>query len=257
MLSEKLPANLPQKYPLALITGAAHRLGKIFALSLARSGYAVVLHYHRSKDEATAAEEEIKEMGVPVFTIRADLRKNFEIRRMFERIQRTVEQNKFMFSSLRVLVNSAGVMAHGDVKDISPAEFDDTIALNLRAPFFCAQMAQRMMVDGGLIVNISDIAAEKTWTGYPVYSMSKAGLNSMTKLMARRFAPGVRVNSIAPGLALAPDEFSSEEWSRLIRRVPSQRSSSAEELTSALEFLLKNEYITGQTIVVDGGYSLV
>jgi len=113
------------------------------------------------------------------------------------------------------------------------------------------------MDTGGLIVNISDIGANKTWTGYPVYSMSKAGLESLTRLLAKALAPKIRVNAIAPGLVYQSKNLSQEEWKKLLAKVPMKRSARPEEMANTLEFLLKNEYITGQTIVVDGGYSLV
>jgi NAD(P)-dependent dehydrogenase (short-subunit alcohol dehydrogenase family) len=113
------------------------------------------------------------------------------------------------------------------------------------------------MTDGGLIVNITDVGAQKVWSRYPSYTVSKAGLESLTKILARAFAPKIRVNAIAPGFVLQSDIVSEEEWQRLINRIPLKRPARNEEIASALEFLLKNEYITGQTIVVDGGYSLV
>jgi NAD(P)-dependent dehydrogenase (short-subunit alcohol dehydrogenase family) len=129
--------------------------------------------------------------------------------------------------------------------------------LNLRAPFLCAQEAVKRMTHGGLIINVSDVGAQKTWSRYPSYSVSKAGLESLTKTLARSFAPLVRVNAIAPGLVLKSDLVSNDEWNRLVERIPLKRSATVEEVASALEFLLMNEYITGQTIVVDGGYSLL
>jgi NAD(P)-dependent dehydrogenase (short-subunit alcohol dehydrogenase family) len=113
------------------------------------------------------------------------------------------------------------------------------------------------MTEGGLIVNITDIGAQKAWSRFPSYTVSKAGLESLTKILARAFAPKIRVNAIAPGFVLQSDIVPAEEWERLIGRVPLKRPARTAEITSALEFLIKNEYITGQTIVVDGGYSLI
>ena len=113
------------------------------------------------------------------------------------------------------------------------------------------------MTDGGLIINVTDVGAQKSWSRYPSYSVSKAGLEALTKILARSFAPSVRVNAIAPGLVLQSDLVPAEEWNRLVGRLPLKRSARVEEITLALEFLLKNEYITGQTLVIDGGYSLL
>ena len=150
-------------------------------------------------------------------------------------------------------------LACADVSELTLADWDETMNLNLRAPFLLAQQAQIRMraAGGGLIVNITDVAASKVWAEFPVYSVSKSALQSLTKILARSFAPDVRVNAIAPGLALPAENMPEAEWNRLVNRLPLQRSAREEELASALEFLLKNEYITGQTITVDGGYSLI
>jgi NAD(P)-dependent dehydrogenase (short-subunit alcohol dehydrogenase family) len=251
------PNPISTGYPLALVTGAAHRLGKVFALSLARQGYAIILHYHSSDEKVEASANEIRAAGMPVFPLRADLRDESEIRSLFDKIDALQNNPSLQLGSLKILINSAAVMVHFDARAISTAEFDEAISLNLRAPFLCSQMAYPRMSPGSVIVNISDIAAQKVWAGYPAYTISKAGLDSLTKVLARSFAPKVRVNAIAPGLVLGSRDMQPEDWDRLISRLPSRRAASLDELSSALEFLLKNEYITGQTIVVDGGYSLL
>jgi NAD(P)-dependent dehydrogenase (short-subunit alcohol dehydrogenase family) len=140
---------------------------------------------------------------------------------------------------------------------LSLENWDQSLDLNLRAPFLLAQEASKKMTDGGLIVNITDVGAQKAWSRFPSYTVSKAALESLTKILARAYAPKIRVNAIAPGFVLQSDIVPAEEWDRLIKRVPLKRPARPEEIASTLEFLLKNEYITGQTIVVDGGYSLV
>jgi pteridine reductase len=254
MLSSRLTDNQESACNFALVTGAAQRLGKVFALRLAQLGFGIFLHYHNSSDKVESVVEEIRGIGVPVFPIQADLRNETEIRDLFSRIDNILGKPE---DRLKVLVNSAAVMTRGNAMTISMSEFDATISLNLRAPFFCAQFAYQRMSSRSLIVNISDVAAQKAWTGYPAYTVSKAGLDSLTKVLAHSFAPKVRVNAIAPGLAIPPDDYPPAEWERLVRRLPSQRAASPDELGNALEFLIKNEYITGQTIVVDGGYALI
>jgi NAD(P)-dependent dehydrogenase (short-subunit alcohol dehydrogenase family) len=231
---------------LALVTGAAHRLGKVFALTLARQGFDVILHYHRSLDAALQTKAEIESVGRDVFLAQADLTNPDQVSSLFANIE-----------SLRVLVNSAAFMPSGNVDALSLENWDMSLDLNLRAPFLLAQEASIKMTDGGLIVNITDVGAQKTWSRYPSYTVSKAALESLTKILARALAPTIRVNAIAPGFALQSDIVPAEEWERLIKRVPLKRPARSEELASALDFLLKNEYVTGQTIVVDGGYSLV
>ena len=232
--------------PLALVTGAAHRLGKVFALTLARHGFDILLHYHRSLDAALQTQAEILTVGRRVILAPADLTDPVQISSLLSKVE-----------SLNVLVNSAAFMPSGNTENLSIENWDASLDLNLRAPFLLAQACARKMTEGGLIVNITDVGAQKAWSRYPSYSVSKAALESLTRILARALAPKIRVNAIAPGLILQSDIVSAEEWERLINRVPLKRPARTEEIASALEFLLQNEYITGQTIVVDGGYSLV
>jgi NAD(P)-dependent dehydrogenase (short-subunit alcohol dehydrogenase family) len=248
---------MPESFRLALVTGSAHRLGKAFALCLARQGYALALHYNSADDEALSTADEIRALGVPVFPFQADLTQSSQTQNLFESIDETITHYSSLITGFSVLVNSAAIMPRADARTISADDFDTALDLNLRAPFLLAQQAYLRMKAGGLIVNISDIASQKAWTGFPAYTISKAGLDSLTKVLARSFAPDVRVNAIAPGLVLASDNVSHQEWERLVKRLPIPRVAALDEITSALEFLLKNEYITGQTIVVDGGYSLL
>lgn len=232
--------------PLALVTGAAHRLGKAFARTLANNGYDLLLHYHSAEDEARQTQAELEALSRRVTLIQADLTQPDQIQALVSNIE-----------SLDVLVNSAALMQSGNVDSLTLEDWDTTLDLNLRAPFLLAQACASKMVAGGLIVNISDVGAQKAWSKYPPYTVSKAALESLTKILARALAPKFRVNAIAPGFVLQSDVVPPEEWERLIGRIPLKRPARAEEISSALEFLLKNEYITGQTIVVDGGYSLI
>jgi len=232
--------------PLALVTGAAHRLGKVFTLTLAQQGFDIILHYHQSSDEALQTQAEIESVGRDVILLQADLTDPAQIRSLVSHL-----------NTLDVLVNSAAFMPSGNVDLLTLDNWDTSLDLNLRAPFLLAQECAKKMNAGGLIVNITDVGAQKAWSRYPSYTVSKAALESLTKILARALAPRIRVNAIAPGFVLQSDIVSYEEWQRLINRIPLKRPARIEEIASALEFLLKNEYITGQTIVVDGGYSLI
>jgi pteridine reductase len=232
--------------PLALVTGAAHRLGKVFALTLAQHGFDILLHYHRSLDAARQTQAEIESIGRRVILSQADLTDPIQIQSLVSDLD-----------SLDVLVNSAAWMASGSIDSFTLENWDTALDLNLRAPFLLAQASAKKMTASGLIVNITDVGAQKAWSRYPSYTVSKAALESLTRILARALAPKIRVNAIAPGFVLQSEEVSDEEWQRLINRIPLKRPARTEEVASALEFLLKNEYITGQTIVVDGGYSLV
>jgi pteridine reductase len=236
--------------PLALVTGAAHRLGKVFAAALAHEGYAVALHYWNSEQEAQAAARELTGLGAPVFPMRADLADAQNIPRLFDELDRVPHK-------LAVLVNSAGVFRGSDPRNTQLSEWELTMALNLRAPFFCAQQAAARMTGGGSIINITDVGARKSWSHFPAYSASKAALETLTGILARAYAPQIRVNAIAPGLFLRSAETSEQEWKRLLDRLPMRRAGQPADLGAAFLFLLQNEYVTGQTLVVDGGYGLV
>ncbi len=238
-------------FPLAIVTGAAHRLGRAIALGLAHRGYAIGLHYFQSEAVALKTAREIEALGVPVALLPADLTDEQQIAIMF------AEVSQLPFR-LRVLINSAGVMLPGNLRDMPSEQWDLTLDLNLRAPFLCAQHASRLMgEEGGIIINMTDAGDQRAWTGFPAYIVSKAGLEALTRLLARALAPQVRVNAVAPGLILPAPGLPEASWARLIDRLPLQRSGDPQEVVNAVEFFIQNEYITGQTIAVDGGYQLL
>jgi NAD(P)-dependent dehydrogenase (short-subunit alcohol dehydrogenase family) len=245
------------EFPLAVVTGGAHRLGRAFALTLAYQGYAVLVHYHRSSPLATKTIAEIKSFGVPAFSVQADLTQADHVEALFALVDSLLSQPEAGLNRLAILVNSAAVMPRGNAQTLPVEDWDMALDLNLRAPFLCAQQAALRMTRGGLIVNVSDIGAEKAWSRFPSYTVSKAAIESLTRVLARSLAPSIRVNAIAPGLVLPSENVTLEEWEKLVARLPLKRAATTEEVASALEFLIKNEYMTGQTIVVDGGYSLV
>ncbi|MBI5352476.1 MAG: SDR family oxidoreductase [Chloroflexi bacterium] len=238
---------------LALVTGSAHRLGRAFALSLARMGYDLLLHYHTAEEQAAQTKSEVESLGVKAHLIQADLTQPEQIKSLFF----VLDSFNFQFSTFNLLINSAAIMPVGNPQDLELKDWDSALDLNLRAPFLLAQESAKRMTAGGLIVNVSDIAAQKSWSRYPSYTVSKAALESLTKLLARSLAPNIRVNAIAPGLILPSDVVTPEEWDKLVNRLPLKRAATLDEITSTLEFLIRNEYITGQTIIVDGGYSLI
>jgi pteridine reductase len=239
------------EFPLAVVTGAAVRLGRSIALALARQGYPVGLHYHHSEARANATVEEIRSIGGKAYLLQADLTDPGQIETMFAKI-------RLLPSRLGVLVNSAAEMVSGDLMTMPVADWDGTMALNLRAPWLCAREAAACMGEqGGVIVNITDVGAQKTWTGYPAYTVSKSALETLTRLLARQFAPAVRVNAVAPGLILPSENLTAEEWQRLVQRLPLKAAGTPETVAQAVLALIQNEYITGETLKVDGGYALL
>lgn len=244
-------------FPLAIVTGGAHRLGRAFVTALAEKGYAVLVHYHTSEEQAFDTVGLAQRLQVPAFSYQADLREPQQVSELFTHVDKLIESPDTGVSRLMVLVNSAGRFSSTRVMSMPVEEWDVMLDLNLRAPFLCAQQAARRMDAGGLIVNITDVGAHKTWSRFPIYTVSKAGLETLTRVMARALAPTIRVNAIAPGLVLHSNLISQDEWKKLNERLPLRRSATTEEVASALGYLIENEYITGQTIVVDGGYTLI
>lgn len=236
--------------PLAVITGAARRLGKAIAVELARRGYAIGLHYHHSEQEAVQFADELRAVGVVVKLLRADLGDPAQIDALFQQIDA-------LPFPLRVWVNSAAVMARGDLRTLAVEEWDAILALNLRAPWLCARGAAERMTEGGVIINLTDSGVRKTWSSFPAYSVSKAALETLTRLLAKTLAPAVRVNAVAPGLILRAEDMPEADWQRLVARLPLQQAGTPQDVARAVAFLVESEHITGETISVDGGYQLV
>jgi NAD(P)-dependent dehydrogenase (short-subunit alcohol dehydrogenase family) len=140
-------------------------------------------------------------------------------------------------------------------EDVNPDDWERTININLRAPFFCIQKCVPLMQrqGAGVIVNISDIAGRQPWPRFPVHSLSKAGVEMLTAIAALKFGPKIRVNAIAPGPVLKPPHMSESGWQALGADLPLQRTGSAEDIARAVLFLVRNDYITGETLAVDGG----
>ena len=237
--------------PMALITGSGHRLGREIAVNLGMQGYFVAIHYNSSSSRAEETLDILKKLEVPAMRFQADLTEEDQIKRLFDRIKATGH-------TLKVLVNSAGVMIHRDIFSTEVDDWDLTMDLNLRAVWLCSSLAYHHMKEhGGNIINISDSGAGRMWTGYPAYSISKAAVEVLTQLLAKSFTPNIRVNAIAPGLILPSNEFPADKWENLVNKLPLKKQGNVEQINEGINFLIQNEYITGQTIVIDGGYQLV
>jgi NAD(P)-dependent dehydrogenase (short-subunit alcohol dehydrogenase family) len=240
------------KGKVALVTGSAHRVGKHIAIALANEGCHLAIHYHGSQEKAFATVEEIEAFGVKASAFQANLSKYEEILTLFQEMDRTYDR-------LDVLVNSAAILLRRDLLEVDIQEWNQIMGLNLKGAFFCLQQAAIRMQSwgGGAIVNISDIIGRRPWAHYPVHSISKAGIEMLTKVAAIELAPEIRVNAIAPGLILPPESMQPERWQELADASLLKRPGSPEDIARAVLFLLKNDYISGETLVVDGGMQLV
>ncbi|MGH7679861.1 MAG: SDR family oxidoreductase [Gemmatimonadaceae bacterium] len=231
----------------ALVTGGGRRVGKALALALARKGALVAVHFNESERGAREVVEEIRASGGRAETFGADLTDTKKIGPLVDQVVRSLR-------GLDVLVNSAAIMERTPFGEIDVAAWERIFALNLRAPFFLAQAAAPQLQRArGAIVNIADLAAFETWPGYIPHGLTKGGVVHMTKALARVLAPNVRVNAIAPGTVLLPDNWSDEDAAHLNETTPLKREGTPEDVAAAMLFLIDSDYITGETIIVDGG----
>lgn len=230
----------------ALVTGAGHRVGRALAVALGAERMKVAVHYNRAAKDADETVQLITRAGGSSKAFGSDLSDSSAPARLVSSVVKE-------FGVLHVLINSAAIMKRHVFGKITPGEWDETMSLNLRAPFFMAQAAASAMTEGGAIVNISDLAALETWPSYIPHSISKAGVVKMTEGLARVLAPAIRVNAIAPGAVLLPDEWGEETGERLSDTTPLRRLGDPQDVVDAMLYLLHADYVTGDTIVVDGG----
>ncbi len=238
------------KGKVAVVTGSAHRVGKTIALALAEAGAHIVVHYHQSS-EAPATIAEIEARGVRAIGVAANLGEPAGATDVFEAAERE-------FGGVDLLVNSAASFQSGDVLTLSPEAWQQTLDLNLSGPFFCAQLAARSMQarGGGAMVNIADLSGFKPWARYPAHSVSKAGLLMLTQVLAKALAPTIRVNAIAAGPVVKPPDWDERRWQTVGSRTLLKHAGSGYDVARAVLFLLREDYITGTTLVVDGGRSI-
>jgi NAD(P)-dependent dehydrogenase (short-subunit alcohol dehydrogenase family) len=231
-----------------LVTGGAHRVGGAISLALAEAGSNLIIHYNNSEEAAQETAQKARAHGVQAHTLGADLSDLSQIERLFLEIEEITD-------GIDILINSAAIMERIPYRDVSPNDWERTININLRAPFFCIQEAVPLMVKNkaGVIVNISDIAGRQPWPRFPVHSISKSGVEMLTAIAALTFGPHIRVNAIAPGPVLKPPHMPDTRWEALGADLPLQRTGTAEDIARAVLFLVRNDYITGETIAVDGG----
>ncbi len=237
----------------ALITGAAHRLGAEIARHLHQAGLRVLIHYRNSSTSADALAAELNALHHDsARTLAADLLDLTAI----EQLAHAALQ---AWGRVDVLINNASTYYPTPVGSITSTHWDDLIGSNLRAPLFLSQaLAPSLKASSGSIVNMVDIHAEKPLHGHPVYSVAKAGLAMLTRSLAIELGPEVRVNAVAPGIILWPErELSDTEKSAMLERVVLGRKGEPNDIAKTVCFLaLDARYVTGQILAVDGGRSL-
>ncbi|MGY0561159.1 pteridine reductase [Luteimonas sp. A277] len=239
--------------PVALVTGAAKRIGAEIARRLHADGYDLALHYRSSRAEMDALATSLQaQRADSVITLQADLAE-------FDRLPELVAQTIGRFGRLDALVNNASTYYATPIGEATPAQWDELFASNARAPFFLAQAAAPHLArSGGAIVNIVDIYAERPLRGHTVYCMAKAALVMATKSLALELGPEVRVNGVAPGNVLWSENPIKAETLEMVReRTALGRQGKPGDIAEAVHWLLRgNSYVTGQILAVDGGRTL-
>ena len=245
---------MPDSEKIVLITGGAKRVGAATCRSLHARGARLMVHYRSSHDEAQALADELNHLRRDSCTlVNADL---LDIERLPQLVEATLKH----YGRLDVLINNASSFYPTEVGQITADNWEDLIGTNLKAPLFLAQAAaDALRHTHGCIVNIADIHAERPLKSYVVYSIGKAGLVALTKSLAHELGPQVRVNAVAPGPIMWPENdatFDDAERRRIIAHTALKRAGTPEDIARTLQFLVYDApYITGQVLAVDGGRS--
>lgn len=235
---------------IALVTGAGRRVGQSIALALGAEGCRVGVHYHGSKIGAHRTAAALRGLGVETEVFSADLSKP-------DAPGLLVEQVAAHFGGLDLLVNSAAVMNRLPLETVTEAEWDETFAVNARAPFFLSLAAARVMGErGGAIVSIGDHLAHESWPLLVPHAVSKGAVETMTRQLAAQFAPRVRVNAVVPGAVLAPEGWPAAARQKFIDGTPMQRLGVPDDVAQAVVYLASASYVTGEVLFVDGGRHL-
>ncbi len=237
-----------------LITGGAKRVGAYCVRYLHAQGCNIVLHYRSSVEAAKGLADELN-MQRPgsVRLYQADLHD-------IKELQALADVAKQAWGGIDVLINNASAFYATDMAEVTEEQWDDLLGSNLKSPFFLIQaLAPTLKSRKGCVVNVVDIHAERGLEGFPVYSIAKAGLVALTKILAKELAPQIRVNAVAPGAILWPeqDDMDEQQKQEIQAKVALQRTGGPDDIAKAIRFLINDaEYITGQVITVDGGRTL-
>jgi pteridine reductase len=235
----------------ALVTGGAHRLGRAIALALGRAGANVVVHYHSSEEPARALHDELIALGVQAALVDGDLS-------VVAEAERVADQAIAQWGELAVLVNNTGIWGSTPLGTVSQERWDELMNTNVRGAFFASQRAApALRAARGAIVNIADVGALRPWRNHTPYLVSKGAVVTLTQALAKDLAPDVRVNAVAPGPVLLPDDWTPKQAERAGKSVLLGRVGSPEDVAQAVIYLAQADYVTGVVLPVDGGQRLV
>ncbi len=231
------------------MTGASGKLGSEMALAIAGQGYSIFFTWSSSRQKAEETLEKIRWISPESQMIQCDVANVSDIERAFTAFSSN-------FDRLDLLVASASNFYRTDLLEVTEPEWDSLVDTNLKGTFFTMQSAARIMLKQPFLsrmITMSDISAGLVWRNYAPYTVSKAGIQHLTRIFARETAPQILVNSIAPGTVSAYPGREEEPEGDLVKKIPMKRLGDPMDIVMALRFLMENEYITGQVINVDGG----
>jgi len=223
------------------------RVGRAVSLALAEAGFDMAVHYHSSADGAEAVRARVEQLGRSCHLVRGDLSHP-------EGPERIVSEIDGHYGRLDLVVNSAAGFDEHPLEAVDATVWDRVMNLNVRAPHLLVRAAAPLLRSGrGAVVNILDLSAFQPWTEHPAHAVSKAALAHLTRVQARALAPEVRVNAIAPGAVLPPDDYPPERLDALRVRTPLGRLGTPEDVARTVLFLADSPFVTGQVVAVDGG----
>lgn len=231
-----------------LITGSAVRIGRAIALSLADAGANIAVHYNSSKKEAKILAEELKNKGVRVSLVRADIKKSKEI-------ALAVETAAKELGGLDVLINNAAIFYPTPISAVKDEDWDNFFSVNLRSQFYFARAFAEKKGTGSIrkIINFADSSAISPAANFIPYGVSKAAVIALTKGLAKAYAPDILVNALCPGPTLLQEEGDERSFERAVAKTALKNKGTIEDIVRTVQFLLDDDYITGQEIFVDGG----
>jgi NAD(P)-dependent dehydrogenase (short-subunit alcohol dehydrogenase family) len=243
-MSQSLPKH-------ALVTGAAKRIGRAIALKLADLGFDLSLHCHKSRADAEALADEVRKLGVRASVVQADLARE-------EEVEQLIPQAVTVLGPLGVLVNNASVFERDEALSTSRELWDFHMETNLRAPFVLTQaFARHLPQDSlGTVINLIDQRVWNLTPHFTTYTLSKAGLWTLTRTLALALAPRIRVNAVGPGPALPSARQTQAEFDRQCQAMPLRRGTNPQEVAEAVAYLIAANAVTGQMIALDGGQHL-
>ncbi len=234
---------------IALVTGGARRLGRKISLFLAEEGYDLAIIYNTTtKEDLRKTTNLFDSFNIKYKLYKCDLKN-------LSQVKKTIAKIGMDFKRIDLLINNSGVIKKIEYEKITPKLFDDTIAVNLTAPLFVTQYAEKYLrkSKNPLIINMASLGGLQNWTGLMPYSISKTAMIKLTYLLAKKLAPAIRVNAIAPGTIIIEGEEEGTPSKIDVNKIPLKKYGNSQDIIEAVKFIIKCDYLTGHVIPIEGG----